>query len=52
MNIFEEERISFEISADPFYSKTNLERLKKSIDDVNLGNAKLTAHELIEVEDK
>lgn len=43
--------IPFEIGLDPFYSKSNIERLQKAIADVESGKAKLTEHELIEVED-
>jgi len=45
-----EQRIPFEISADPFYSAVNIERLEKAIKDAEAG--KLTIHELIEVEDE
>ena len=45
--------IPFEITTktDPFYSEANMERLRKAIADVESGRAKLTEHELIEVED-
>ena len=46
-----ERRIPFEVSVDPFYSKANMERLQKAIADVESGKAKLTEHELIEVDD-
>ena len=46
-----EKRIPFEIAVDPFYSEANMKRLRKAIDDVESGKAKLTEHELIEVED-
>ena len=29
-----EQRISFEITADPFYSATNMERLEKAVKDI------------------
>ena len=45
-----EQRIPFEISADPFYSTANMERLEKAIKDAE--NGKVTVHELIEVEDE
>ncbi len=32
-----EQRIPFEITADPFYSEENMVRLKKSISDLNEG---------------
>lgn len=41
--------LPFEVKADPFYSKENMDRLKKSIEDVKTGKATLKEHELIEV---
>ena len=43
-----ERRIPFEISAesDPFYSKENIQRLQKSIDDLENGKGKI--HDIIE----
>ena len=43
-----EKRIPFEISADPFYSESNMNHLRKVISDIETGKAKLTEHELIE----
>lgn len=45
-----EQKIPFEITADPFYNSENIERLKKAIKDIEEG--KTTKHELIEVEDE
>lgn len=45
-----EQRIPFEITADPFYSAANIERLEKAIKDAKEG--KLTVHDLVEVEDE
>ena len=45
-----EQRIPFEITADPFYSAANMERLEKAIKDAKEG--KLTIHDLVEVEDE
>ena len=45
-----EQRIPFEITADPFYSASNIERLEKAIKDAKEG--KLTIHDLVEVEDE
>ena len=45
-----EKRIPFDVAIDPFYSEANMARLRKSIADVESGKAKLTVHELIEVE--
>ena len=40
-------RVPFDVSADPFYSETNVAVLKSRINDVNNGDNLLT-HELIE----
>lgn len=45
-----QQKIPFEISADPFYSDENMARLKKAVDDLNEGKG--TKHELIEAEDE
>lgn len=42
------QRIPFEIQGDPFYSETNLKRLRKSIAEVEAGHS--TVHELVEVD--
>lgn len=39
-----EKRIPFEVSIDPFYSAENIERLKKSVNELN--NGKGTVHEV------
>lgn len=44
-----ERRIPFELSADPFYSEANINRLEKSIENVKSGKSTLKEHELIEV---
>ena len=49
--VLRERRIPFEISvesADPFYSETNIKRLKKSIAQLETGNG--TEHDLLEVD--
>ena len=46
--VVRENRIPFELSADPFYSETNIERLRESIRKVETGEKTLTEHELIE----
>ena len=46
-----QQKIPFELAADPFYSEVNMKRLRKAIADVESGKAKLTEHELIEVDD-
>ena len=48
--VVRERRIPFDLSLDPFYSESNMEHLKKIIDDVDSGRAKLTEHVLIEVD--
>lgn len=45
-----EQKIPFEITADPFYSTANIKRLEKAIQDVE--NGKVTIHNLVEVEDE
>jgi DNA-damage-inducible protein J len=49
--VIQEQRIPFEITADPFYSKENMETLKRRIDDINNG-VNVHEHELIEVLDE
>lgn len=41
-----EQKIPFEITADPFYSSENIKRLEKAINDLNKGEG--TKHELME----
>lgn len=43
-----ERRIPFEISADPFYSASNMAHLTRVTAAIDRGTAKLTEHELIE----
>jgi DNA-damage-inducible protein J len=47
-----ERRIPFVVSADadPFYSKENMNRLRKAVNDIEVG--RLTEHELIHVDDE
>lgn len=45
-----EKRIPFEVSADPFYSDSNIKYLEKIARDIDSGKAKLIEHDLIEVE--
>ncbi len=47
-----EHRIPFEISADPFYSESNIRYLNKVIDGIENGTRPLTEHDLIEVDDE
>lgn len=46
-----ERRIPFEVSADPFYSESNIQYLEKIMRDVKEGKAHFAAHDLIEVEE-
>jgi len=50
-NVLREQKLPFEVKADPFYSEANIKRLEKAISDIKSGKATLTEHELIEVED-
>ena len=52
--VSKERRIPFEVAADPdpFYSETNMKRLRKAIADVESGKVKLTEHNLIEADDE
>ena len=43
-----EKRIPFEITADPFYSESNMRYLEKVIADIESGKVKLVEHDLIE----
>ena len=43
-----EKRIPFEVSADPFYSESNMKHLEQVIADINEGRVKLVEHDLIE----
>ena len=44
--VIRERRIPFEITTDPFYSKNNMERLRRGIEQLNAGKGQ--EHELIE----
>lgn len=50
--VLRENRIPFEITQtpDPFFSKSNLDYVKKSVQELRAGKG--TAHELIEVDDE
>ena len=41
---------TFELSADPFYSKENMEELERRVADIRSGKSTLKEHELVEVE--
>ena len=44
-----EQRIPFDVSIDPFYSKANMDYLKKVTSEIDSGVARLEEHDLIEV---
>ncbi len=46
-----ERRIPFELSADSFYSESNMKYLEKVISDIDEGRAKLVEHDIIEVDE-
>lgn len=48
----QEQRIPFEITADPdpFYSESNMQELKRRIDGIKAGTARLEEHDLIKVD--
>lgn len=45
-----ERRIPFEVSADPFYSESNMAHLGEIVRDIREGKAHFSEHELIEVD--
>lgn len=45
-----ERRIPFEVSADPFYSDSNIRYLEGIMQDIKEGKAHFAEHELIEAE--
>ena len=45
-----ENRIPFELSADPFYSQENMDELERRVANVRAGKSTLKEHELIEVQ--
>lgn len=48
--VVRENRIPFELSADPFYSKENMAELERRVADIRSGQSTLKEHELIEAE--
>ncbi len=48
--VTKERCIPFEITADPFYSKSNIDYLEKVVSNIKAGTAKLVEHNLIEVD--
>ena len=45
-----ERRIPFEVSADPFYSESNMQYLEGVMQDIKSGKAHFAEHELLEAE--
>ncbi len=48
--VVRENRIPFELSADPFHSKSNIDELERRVAAVRSGESTLKEHELIEVD--
>lgn len=48
--VVRENRIPFELSADPFYGRENIMELERRVADINAGKSTLKEHELLEVE--
>lgn len=48
--VVRENRIPFELTADPFYSKENMDELEKRLSDIHSGKSILKEHNLIEVD--
>lgn len=46
-----EKRIPFEVTADPFYSESNLRHLEKIFSDIKAGKAHFSEHNLIEADE-
>ena len=46
--VIREQKLPFEVKIDPFYSRENMERLEKSVQQLKDGNG--TEHQLIEVD--
>lgn len=46
--VVRENRIPFELSADPFYNKENMKELERRVHAVRSGESTLKEHELIE----
>lgn len=49
--VVRENRIPFELSADPFYSRENLTELERRVADIRSGKSTLKEHALIEVDE-
>lgn len=49
--VIRESRIPFELAADPFYSKENMEELERRVADLRSGKSTLKEHKLIEADE-
>lgn len=49
--VVRENRIPFELSADPFYSRENITELENRVASIRSGKTILKEHELVEVEE-
>jgi DNA-damage-inducible protein J len=50
--VVRQQKIPFEITADPFYSQENMAELERRVANINSGVSKFSEHELIEVDDQ
>ena len=48
-NVVREQRLPFEVETDPFFSRANMERLEKSVQQLREGRG--VEHELLEVDE-
>lgn len=48
--VVRENRIPFELTADPFYSKENMDELERRVARLRSGKSTLKQHDLLEVE--
>ena len=46
--VLRENKLPFEIKADPFYSQSNIKYLEKIVADIENGKAKFEEHKLVE----
>ena len=46
--VTKERRIPFEVSADPFYSESNIKHLESIVANIETGRATLVEHDLLE----
>ena len=46
--VTKERRIPFEVSADPFYSESNMRYLESVVANIEAGRANLVEHDLLE----